>query len=106
MVLILANSVAAYRPGIVTLADLTKLDMRELNYLQSLVRSKRSDDLINGLKTKIGQGIKSKLGLTSHHPAHYPSAHDRYASDHVSFEYRSKAHTGLFIIFSFSLIQK
>lgn len=74
----------------VTVEDLARLDRRELDYLEDLARTKRSGDLFNGLKTKIGQGIKSKLGLlsqgSSHYPVHSPHAeYDHpYGVGHVS----------------------
>lgn len=82
-----------HRPNMVTLADFTRLDMNELNYLENLVRNKRSDDLISGLKSKIGQGIKSKLGLLTkssspHYSTSYQEHHDHhYDLDDVSLKY-------------------
>lgn len=54
-----------------TVKDLAKLDQTEIEYLEDLARTKRSGDVLNGLKTKIGQGIKSKLGLITQGSSHY-----------------------------------
>lgn len=56
--------------------DLARLDQTEIDYLEDLARTKRSGDVLNGLKTKIGQGIKSKLGLISQGSSHYSQGND------------------------------
>lgn len=74
----------------VTVADFARLNRRELDYLEDLIRTKRSSDLFTGLKSKIGEGIKSKLGLLSHasqYKAHAKSPHyDHYELGDVSIK--------------------
>lgn len=94
IILRMANTASVvHRPNMVSLADFTRLDMKELDYLENLVRNKRSGDLIGSLKSKIGQGIKSKLGLlskgSSHHSSyHHPSYHEHDLDDVSLYEFR------------------
>lgn len=66
----------------VTVADFARLDQRELDFLEDLVRTKRSTDLLSGLKSKIGDEIKSKLGLLSQYKAQAKSPHYGHPSGH------------------------